>query len=173
MLPERRYFNLDNGSKSPSLEWGAKQFHFTSYGLAGPAKSLTRHLLDNNRPTRYGMNVAGPFVLAYDPSIPKFDVDALPRSRVFAGDYDGKEYPDGAGTFVWRSGWGKQATVLLVHARNRYTGHQLADAGSFYLFREGFLITENAGKPNAETEHHNTYLINGQGMAHGNNPHQV
>lgn len=173
MLPGRRYFNLDNGSNSPSTRWASKQTHFSSYGLIGPAKALTKHLLDTFPPERYGPNVSGPFILAYDPAIPDLDLSTLPHSRVFAGKFDGKEYPDGSGTVIWRSGWDERATVLLVEARNRYTGHQHADAGSFYLFREGFLVTENAGKPNAATEHHNTYLIDGEGMAHGNNPHQV
>ena len=173
MLPGRQYFNLDNGSNSPSIRWGSKQYHFSSYGLIGPAKSLTKHLLDVFPPERYGPNVSGPFILAYDPAILDLDLKTLPHSRVFAGEFDGREYPDGSGTVIWRSGWDARATVLLVEARNRYTGHQHADAGSFYLFREGFLVTENPGKANAATEHHNSYLIDGEGMAHGNNPHLV
>lgn len=173
MLPGERYFNLDNGVPARSLPWSEKQFHMASYSLAGPHPSVARRLLEEHPPRRYLDDIAGPFILAYDPNSARLKLASLPRSRVFAGPFDGEQYPDGSGTVVWRSGWDESATVLLLHARNRFTGHQHADAASFYLFRNGFLVTENAGKPRAGSEHHNTYLIDGKGMASGTNPHRA
>ncbi len=120
--------------------------------------------------------------LYYDPAVPATSPDSLPLARVF---------PD-LTAVIWRTGWqpddlvfgfkagvygGQFAYTTFVNGDSPWPqpcepsacqlniGHNHRDTNSFTLARgRVWLVPENVGNEQYQTEYHNTLLIDGQGQ---------
>ena len=93
-----------------------------------------------------------PYLLWYDPDLPKVDFEKIEKGRMFAG----------LGQVNMRSGWGKDDTLAAYRAGRMYGGHGHYSAGSFLLYRKGNLLVEDGYYGVKGPEAHNTLYIGGE-----------